>query len=190
MRKNLLTLSFLACYCVVWGQEVNGPSSGQLSLRANTLSWAILAPNLGLEYQLNNKIAVLVEGSYAHWNFKNDRRDQYWHLWHISPKIRNYVNPSRNAYIGLQFDMGAYNISSQQGKFIGGGIAFGKQYYLTKNSWIDLGITFGALQLSEREKYYEYKEDHYLSSRKPAKNYWGPTQLSIAIIRKLNTIVK
>lgn len=64
MKSILLTLFFLVCYRFVWGQEVAGPSSGQLSLRANTLSWVMLAPNLGLVYQVNNKTALLVDSSH------------------------------------------------------------------------------------------------------------------------------
>ncbi len=189
--KNILISFFILLNLPFAGaQEVEGASPGQFSLRTNLASLAVLAPSLGLEYQFNNKLAVMLDGSFAYWNFETETRNKYWRLIHISPKVRQYVNPSRNAYLALQFDIGAYNIAQEIGKFKGGGIAFGKQYYLTKNTWIDLGLTLGYLHFSDRKKYDEINDTYYLQEDKGRKNYWGPSQVSINIIRKLNVLTR
>lgn len=160
--------------------------AGSLSVRTNLPTWLLAVPSLGLSYKSADRLEFILDGAYSHWNFKRKGMDNYHHFWNVSPQVRTYINPSHTAYLGLQYSMGEYNMSRQQGRYMGGGLAIGKQYFAGKNLLVDIGLTLGYLQLSKRESYRQENGDFYRTQTKENTNYWGPTSLSIRFSRKIN----
>jgi len=157
---------------------------GSLSLRTNALTWLMLTPNLGIEYKTADHIGLLVEGGWSRW--KLDTSNKYWRMWKVAPQVRYYLGDIKYSYIGAQYTMGDYNFDGRQGKYLGGGITLGHQFYCSKNLMVDLGLSLGYLYLYEKEKYYHQGGDDYRLSYKTSNGYWGPTGLSISFVWKIN----
>ncbi|WP_437920263.1 DUF3575 domain-containing protein [Sphingobacterium sp. LRF_L2] len=158
----------------------------ELNLRTNIPYWFLALPNIGIEYRSRQQFAVLLDGSFAPWNFKRKGNDHYWRLWNVAPEIRYYIGSQRSTYLGLQYNMGEHNFSRQQGRFMGGGISFGKQYVAAGHLLIDIGLTIGYLRFTEQERYEQVGDILYRTKMKTDDHYWGPTNLSIRLSRKLN----
>lgn len=174
-----------------YGQDNESSESNDLPnksffITTNIPTWLIGIPSLGIAYQKSEKTEILLGGTFPFWNFKKKDEPRYWRSWSISPQFRKYINTHRDAYVGLQYQVGQYNILDNQGKYMGGGISFGKQYYFAKNMLIDLGLTLGYLRFTDRAKYIHNEDVFYIDQLKKDKNYWGPTSISVKLIKKLN----
>lgn len=191
MFKSYIFFLLMLCAAGGYSQENMLPeadrfSSGTLSVRSNLPTWLLAVPSLGLSYKSTDRLEFIVDGAYSHWNFKRKGMDNHHNFWNISPQIRTYINHQSSTYLGLQYSMGEYNMSRQQGRYLGGGLAIGKQYFAGKNLLIDIGLTLGYLQISKRESYQQENGDFYRIYSKENANYWGPTALAIRFSRKIN----
>ncbi|MVZ62194.1 DUF3575 domain-containing protein [Sphingobacterium humi] len=189
MQRYCLILLFLFSVLLSLAQEQPTKASNSFpgksfSLRTNLPTWLLAMPSLGIEYKTSDRTALIVDGVYAHWNFKRKEADRFWHFWNVAPQVRRYVNADCSTYVGLQYSMGRYNLSSQQGEYLGGGFTFGKQYYAGKNLLIDLGLSLGYLKISTRESYRQIDGEFYRNKSKQNRNYYGPTSLSVNLVRK------
>ena len=185
---SVLLLITTNTYCQIEGgkEDQNSLPKYSLSLSTNLATWLLGIPSLGVSYKVSDRNELLLDGSYSHWNFQRQGRPHYWRSWNLSPQVRSYVNADRSTYLGVQFNVGEYNISSQQGKYLGGGVTVGKQYYAGKNLVIDLGLTLGYLRFRDRASYIYQNNVFYRNRVKEDSNYWGPTSVSIKLARKIN----
>lgn len=163
------------------------PSLRGLSLRSNAIPWIVLTPSLGLEYRPTNSFSVLVNGAYAHWTWDKSMRRH--HLWQIAPQVRYYVGVMKDSYIGLEGQVGEYNLKhsmiGRQGNFMGGGVSLGHQFVNSKRLLIDLGISLGYLRFKDAEKYERINNVNTRMS-KGSHNYWGLTGASVTFVWKIN----
>ncbi|MCA5006259.1 DUF3575 domain-containing protein [Sphingobacterium bovistauri] len=175
-------------YCQVEDNEEhqNSLTKNSLSINTNLATWIIGIPSLGVSYRVSDRNELLLDASYSRWNFERKGRPRYWRSWNFSPQFRSYVNHDRNTYVGAQFSVGQYNISSQVGKYLGGGLIIGKQYQAGKSLLIDLGLTLGYLRFRDRASYTYHNTVFYKNRVKEDSNYWGPTSVSIKLSRKIN----
>lgn len=157
---------------------------GSLSLRTNAATWLTLTPNLGVEYKASDRLGLLVDGGWAHW--KLNTQDKYWRIWNVAPQVRYYTGSLKDSYIGLQYTMGEYNLTSSQGKYMGGGITLGHQFDCGRNLMVDLGLSFGYLYLHDKEEYERIDGHDYRTKQKSSNGYWGPTGLSVSFVWKIN----
>lgn len=182
----LLIITSFKCYAQEDQSSINSFSAKSLTLRTNIPTWFLAVPSLGIAYKISDRVEIATDGAISTWNFKRKSKSNYWKNWNISPQIRTYINTDRSTYLGVQYSVGQYNLSKEQGNYTGGGLSIGKQYYAGKNLLIDLGLTLGYLKLSDREKYIEENNTFYRIERKNDHYYWGPTALSIRLVRKVN----
>ena len=157
---------------------------GSLSLRSNTVSWLMLTPSLGLEYKATDNLGLLVDRAWSHWNL--DTQNKYWRLWNVAPQVRYYLGNLKDSYLGAQYTMGEYNLVGYQGKYMGGGLTLGHQFYLGKNLMADLGLSLGYLYLHDKEEYQCIDGHDYRTTPKSSHGYWGPTGLTISFVWKIN----
>jgi len=188
-RKQIFFFLLLFLPYLAYGQNSNDTTpdyftKGSLSLRTNAASWLLLTPNIGVEYKATDNLGLFIEGGYAHW--KLNTRNRYWHVWNVAPQVRYYTGKLKNNYIGLQYTMGEYNLVGRQGKYMGGGLTLGHQFYLTKKLMIDLGISLGYLYLYDKEKYERINNTDYRDGQKTSNGYWGPTGVSANFVWKIN----
>ena len=86
-----------------------------LSLRANLLRWAILTPDLGVEWRICPSWGIAVNGSWTSWSW-NDK-DRRYALWEVAPEIRYYMGEKKAWYLGAMFKAGQFNYKiSETGK--------------------------------------------------------------------------
>lgn len=191
MKKIYYSVLFLFFSIPIYAQpgennKAEHFDSGAFSLRTNLPTWFLAVPSLGMAYKPTANLELLVDATYAAWKFKRKGVQRHHNFWNISPQVRTYIGQAKSTYLGIQYSLGEYNISRQQGQFQGGGLAVGKQYFASKNLLIDIGLTLGFLQLSERENYSTIGSDTYRTKAKENVNYWGPTALSIRLSKKIN----
>ena len=156
---------------------------GSVSLRTNVIPWAMLMPNVGIEYKASDHVGLLVEGGWARWSINS--ADKYWRLWNISPQARYYFGQAKYNYTGLQYTMGEYNITGNQAKYMGGSLTLGHQFQPAKNLMVDIGASLGYLHLYDKEKYRRINGVDYRDGEKTSSGYWGPTGLSITLVWKI-----
>lgn len=187
MRKQLIVLVFLLTgitTCIQAQEEPTYFPKGSLSLRTNTVSWLMLTPSLGAEYKATDNLGLLVDGAWSHWNL--DTQNKYWRLWNVAPQVRYYLGSLKDSYLGAQYTMGEYNLIGYQGKYMGGVLTLGHQFYCGKNLMVDLGISLGYLYLHDKEKYNHINGHDYRSGIKSSNGYWGPTGVTISFVWKIN----
>lgn len=188
--KKQLTLFFLLSFSIMfYGQSSveelpTYSPKGSLSLRTNVVPWAMLMPNIGVEYKASDHIGLIAEGGWTHWSLNTPNK--YWRMWNIAPQARYYFAEAKYNYIGVQYTMGEYNLTGRQGKYMGGGLTLGHQFYAGKNLMVDLGLSLGYLHLYDKEKYQRIDGHDYRDGRKTANGYWGPTGLSMTFVWKIN----
>lgn len=188
MKLKLTLLCLLAC-TLLHAQNQDFQSTtylpkGSLSLRSNVIPWLILMPNAGMEYKPSDRVGLIVDGGWMRWNMK--MTDKYWRMWNVAPQIRYYVGASKNSYIGAQSTMGEYNFTGSQGVYMGGGLSLGHLFYAGKNLMVDLGLSLGYLHLSKKEDYKHIDGKNYRDSQRTSNGYWGPTNLSMTFVWKIN----
>lgn len=125
-----------------------------LSLRANLLRWAILTPDLGVEWRICPSWGIAVNGSWTSWSW-NDK-DRRYALWEVAPEIRYYMGEKKAWYLGAMFKAGQFNYkiseTGKQGDLMGGGITTGYQLRLNKALALDFNLGLGYLN-ADSEKY-------------------------------------
>lgn len=180
----LLSLSLLTYgQNSIEAQQSSYLPKGSLSLRTNAIPWILLVPNVGVEYKIDDHIGLIVDGGWARWNLNS--QNKYWRIWNVAPQVRYYVGEHKYNYIGAQYTMGEYNLTGDQGKYIGGGLTFGHQFYASENLRLDLGLSLGYLYLYDKEKYHRKGNVNCCSEGKTSNGYWGPTTLSVTFVWKL-----
>lgn len=189
MKSHTLFILLLALSLYSYGQSNTESlptytSRGCVSLRTNVVPWLMLTPNVGIEYKTSDHVSLIVDGGWAHWNL--DTQNKYWRMWNLSPQARYYIGASKDNYIGAQYTMGEYNLTGNQGKYMGGGLTFGHQFYAGKNLMVDLGFSLGYLHLYDKEKYNRINGIDYRDGKKTANGYWGPTGISMTFVWKIN----
>ena len=100
--------------------------------------------------------------------------------------MRYYIGESKCNYIGGQYALGQYNLTGRQGKYMGGGLTLGHQFYAGTNLMVDLGVSVGYLHLYDKEKYHRVDGVDYRRSDKASNGYWGLTGLSMTFVWKID----
>lgn len=189
MKSNTLFILLLALSLYSYGQSSTkvlptySPKES-ISLRTNVIPWLMLTPNLGVEYKTSDHVSLIVDGGWAHWSLNT--QNKYWRIWNLAPQARYYIGASKYNYIGAQYTMGEYNLTGNQGKYMGGGLTIGHQFYASKNLMVDLGFSLGYLHLYDKEKYQRIGGVDYRDGKKTANGYWGPTGISMTFVWKIN----
>lgn len=189
MKLKITLLCLFSCTLLHAQSQKNPPeadysSKGSISLRSNVVPWMILMPNAGIEYKPSNQVGFIVDGGWMRWSMNT--ADKYWHMWNVAPQVRYYAGESKYNYIGTQYTMGEYNFEGSQGKYLGGGLTLGHQFYVSKNLMVDLGFSMGYLHLYNKEEYNHIDGHDYRRGKKTSRGYWGPTGLSLTFVWKVN----
>ena len=156
-----------------------------LSLRANLLRWAILTPDLGVEWRICPSWGIAVNGSWTSWSW-NDK-DRRYALWEVAPEIRYYMGEKKAWYLGAMFKAGQFNYklseTGKQGDLMGGGITAGYQLRLNKALALDFNLGLGYLN-ADFEKY-EVIDGVRVRRGNETKDWCGPINAGVTLVWKL-----
>lgn len=165
-------------------ESVSDRASG-LALRANLLRWATLTPDLGVEWRINSRWSLGVNGTWTSWSW-NDKQRRYA-LWEVAPEVRYYMGKARRGYLGLLFKTGAFNYkfseTGRQGDLLGGGLTGGYQLRLNKALNLDFNLGLGYLN-ADYEKY-EVIDGVRVRRGNEIKDWWGPINAGVTLVWKL-----
>lgn len=194
MKRKLLIPALLLILSVYsYGQSNTEPlpsyfPKGSLSLRTNVAYWAILTPNLGIEYRFSDNYSLLADGTWSHWDWKNDSRR--WRNWSVNPQIRRYLGSGKDSYVGLAYNVGEYNLNlsgtGKQANFMGGSLTLGHQFYAGKNLLVDIGFSGGYLHIYNKDKYEHINGVDVYIYKGRSHGYWGLTGFNISFVWKIN----
>ena len=156
-----------------------------LSLRANLLRWAILTPDLGVEWRICPSWGIAVNGSWTSWTWSD--KDHRYALWEVAPEIRYYMGEKKAWYLGAMFKAGQFNYkiseTGKQGDLMGGGITTGYQLRLNKALALDFNLGLGYLN-ADSEKY-EVIDGVRVRCGNETKNWCGPINAGVTLVWKL-----
>jgi hypothetical protein len=156
-----------------------------LSLRANLLRWAILTPDLGVEWRICPSWGIAVNGSWTSWSW-NDK-DRRYALWEVAPEVRYYMGERKAWYLGAMFKAGQFNYklseTGKQGDLMGGGITTGYQLQLSKALDLDFNLGLGYLNV-DFEKY-EVIDGVRVRRGNETKDWYGPINAGVTLVWKL-----
>lgn len=154
-----------------------------ISLRFNLLRWATLTPDLGLQWDINDRWTILADASWTSWSW--DGANRRYALGEVTAEVRYRF---RKAYVGAHLTGGSFNYklsdTGRQGDLYGGGITAGYVVPLSKHFKLDFGVGLGYMRI-DAEKYY-LANGNRVRSAYCDKNWWGPTRLGVTLVYNFN----
>lgn len=155
-----------------------------LRLRANLLRWATLAPDLGIEWRIGDRWAVMANASYTSWSW-NEMQRRYA-LWEVAPEVRCHLGGKRNWYVGAMYNVGSFNYkfseTGKQGDIMGGGITGGCLLSLNRHLSLDLGLGLGYIH--EKYERYQVIDNVRVRRGKGCGNRFGPISAGVTLVWK------
>ena len=172
MRKLLLVAVFLCGFVQI-------SKAQNIAVKTNVLYWGTLAPNAGVEFQVDRKMTLEFFGAYRPWTvWKSDAR-----FWLAQPELRYwFCEPFEGHFVGIHLHGAQYYAFSPDkvfdGYLAGGGITYGYNWILSPHWNLEalIGIGYARLWYKQRPNWPCAK----CFSNKTG-NYIGPTKLSLTI---------
>lgn len=162
------------------------------ALKTNILYDAALMPDLELEWLVNDRWGVSLEGDVAWWKFDDEK---IYRLAIVSPEVRYYVKPLapfHGLYVGALVGGGLYQLQHGREGYRGegamGGVSGGYMFPITRNLSFDAEIGVGYLY--SRYKVYENRDGHKLYMRTKSLNYFGPIKVKFSIAWRFDILTK
>lgn len=164
-----------------------------LALKTNLLYYAALLPNLELEWYVNDKWSVGLEGDFAWWGKYS--KDRSYRLAIVSPEVRYRFlrGPLRRGmFVGATVGYGWYDFLKNSSGYLGGGvmsgITCGYQWPVSRN--LSLEALLGVGYVYTKFKEYRPYEGHHVYMRTKEINYFGPIKLKFSIVWRFFDINK
>lgn len=192
--KNSLTPDIIT-------QEEDSTSSDSqgvpLALRTNLLFDAVITPNIGVEYFVNQRTSILLNVWYAWWN--NSKHSRSWRTYGADVEARWWLAPQTNGchtghHVGIcaqallyDFKLGKYGyLSGNTASTIwdrptwGVGISYGYSWKIGKNLNMDCSLGLGHLSGIYQKYHSEDGYNIWNSSHKL--RYWGVTKAEVSLV--------
>lgn len=161
-----------------------------LSFKTNLVSWAVLEPNLQLEYGFARHFSIALGGGYGWWGFNG--RQNALQNWNVGGSINYYFSkntPFTRHHLGVsgqggQFDM-KWGRTGKRGKYKAVGIVYGYTWQISRSFLIDAGLGAGYIQTSYTKYKWLPKSDCFMRLEDVAKRVPGLMQLNVSFIYRL-----
>lgn len=160
----------------------------RLAIKTNLLYDAILMPSLEVEYRIDDRWSVAVEGDVAWW--KRDRAHKYYQIATILPEGRYWFStkkPWHGHYVGLFAGGSWYDLENggrgYKGEFWTAGVSYGYMFPIGRSWSLEAGLGVGFL----RTRYEEYLpiDGHYVYQQTSRTNWFGPVKVKFALVYRL-----
>lgn len=160
----------------------------RMAIKTNLLYDAILMPSLEVEYRIDDRWSVAVEGSVAWW--KKDPQHKYYQIATIIPEGRYWFKtkkPWHGHYVGLFAGGSWYDLENgargYKGEFYTTGISYGYMFPIGRSLSLETGIGVGFLHTVYEE--YLPIDGHYVYQQTSRTNWIGPVKLKFALVWRL-----
>lgn len=160
----------------------------RLALKTNLLYDAVLMPSLEVEYRIDNRWSVNLEGEVAWWSRKN--RHKYYQIATISPEARYWFGtkkPWHGHYVGAFVGGSWYDLENggrgYKGELVMTGLSYGYMFPVGRNLSFEAGIGVGFLHTQYEE--YLPIDGCYVYQQTSRTNYFGPVKLKFALVWRL-----
>lgn len=160
----------------------------RLAIKSNLIYDALLMPNLEIEYRINDRWSVALEGNVAWWH--NDSKHKYYQIAMIAPESRYWFmtrNPWHGHYVGLFAGGGKYDLENggrgYKGEGFISGVTYGFMFPIARNLSFDAEIGLGYVNTRYRE--YIPRDGHYLFQRRSRTDYFGPVKVKFSLVWRL-----
>lgn len=147
------------------GTVASTPARYILALKTNMLYYGALMPNAELEWLINDRWSVALEGDLAWWG--DYSCDKSYRIAVISSEVRRWIKPRvpwHGMYVGLFAGGGLYDLMNGSPGYYGEGVmtgaSFGYIWPIGKRLSLEAGI--GAGYMYTRVKEYKPYENDYL----------------------------
>ena len=160
----------------------------RLALKTNLLYDAILMPSLEIEYRIDDRWSINLEGEVAWWSKKPQHK--YYQIATIGPEGRYWFRtkkPWHGHYIGAFAAGSWYDLENggrgYKGEFYMTGFSYGYMFPIGRALSLEAGIGIGFLHTSYEE--YLPLDGHYVYQQTSRTNYFGPVKLKFALAWRL-----
>ena len=166
------------------GDTLVQPPWHRLAIKTNLLYDAILMPSLEVEYRIDDRWSVAVEGSVAWW--KRDRRHKYYQIATILPEGRYWFGtkkPWHGHYVGVFAGGSWYDLENGErgykGEFFTTGVSYGYMFPIGRSLSIEAGLGVGFLYTTYEE--YLPIDGHYVYQQTSRTNWFGPVKVKTGV---------
>lgn len=160
----------------------------RMAIKTNLVYDAVLMPSLEVEYRINNRWSVNVEGDVAWW--KNNARHRFYQIATISPEARYWFKtqkPWNGHYIGAFAGGSWYDLENggpgYKGEGVMAGISYGYMFPISRSLSFEAGLGLGYL-FCENEEYLPI-DGHYVYQQTSRFHYFGPLKLKFALVWRI-----
>jgi hypothetical protein len=162
------------------------------AVRGNVLYWAGALPTLGIEWRINDRFGIKVDGSFSGWDMGQQNRSH--NILMVSPEIRYYMGQQRRFYLGLGGNIGQADMAwvpfsglftknqGYDGNFYGGGLVVGYQVRLANRLSLDLNLGLGGTHYEY--EIYDVDTDATINAD-ASREFWGPTQAGVTLVWRI-----
>lgn len=168
---------FALCCFVFMAYMLNAQN---VAMKTNTLYWATLSPNIGLEAKLGRQFTTDLQAVYNPWEFKNGKKMKFWLA---QPELRYwFCEAFEGHFVGVHLHAAQFYAVPKDkvydGYLAGGGFTYGYNWILSPHWNLEALIGVGYARLWYKEypdmpcmKCYENKK----------RNYVGPTKIALSV---------
>lgn len=160
----------------------------RMAVKTNFLYDVILMPSLEVEYRINDRWSVNLEGDVAWW--KNDPKHKYYQISTISPEARYWFKtrkPWHGHYVGAFVGGSWYDLENggpgYKGEGVMAGLSYGYMFPVSRSLSFEAGIGLGYL-FCENEEYLPI-DGHYVYQQTSRFHYFGPLKLKFALVWRI-----
>lgn len=167
--------------------------ASHIALSSNLLSWATLAPDLGIEVYIGKKFSIAADGSYGMWNHSHSSYSI--RTWSIGGEARYWLQSRqygfRRTYIGLSVRSGEYDLYNSKdgrwGEALLAGFTVGYRFILRGNWFFDAGLGLGYIHTRYDKYFWNKRFRKYEFNREHTRNVFGLTNLQASLIYRFPT---
>lgn len=161
-----------------------------VAVRTNVLYDALLLPTLGIEWRVNDRLGIRIDGSRSWWG---NEKGKVQKIWLVNPEVRWYLLRDKRFYAGVSGSFGQYNIykyaigsivskdTGYQGSMWGTGLTVGYQLPLSRCFSVDFNLGLGYTRF-DYDTFGITDGVRVYKQRDRSRNFWGPTQAGISLV--------
>ena len=154
----------MALYVIFLATSVSPVNAQQVALKTNLLYDATTTPNIGMEIGIDKKHTIQAFYGLNPWKFGHGEDQKFVKHWVVNPEFRYwFCHRFNGSFVGIHAFGGQYNAYGikppfgwwdelehyrHEGWFVGGGIAYGYQWVLSRHWNFEASIGVGAAYIT------------------------------------------